>query len=197
MSLEIILSFFFGFDAPKPPPQPAAKGPTLEGPPGLADEWLPCEPGLAITYQVTVDGQPRSKVVEEVKGRGSEPRLCVVDRRVAFEDGTKESGAIAREHLDDRISNAGWADLPSAFRPPMIKAPIEVGKKWHFNRADYEIVEVGKRLTLAAGTFETLHVRERATDGNPHVADNWYARGVGLVLRERAAERMEAVAVSR
>lgn len=190
-----MLAFFFGFEGLVPRVPSVAPAAGLEGPEGPADAYLPCLPGLSIEYRLTVGGEPRAEVREVVRGRGDEPRLCVIERRTIYAGGAREDTAWAREHLPDRISNAGWAELPVAFRPPLLKAPLEKGRRWHFNRTDFEIAESGGAVTVAAGKFEpVVVVEERASDG-PHVARNTYARGVGLILRVRGAERMEASSV--
>lgn len=195
--LALILSLFFGFDLP-----------SLRGEPlfdGEVDPWLPCKPGLTITYALSTNGVERATVIETVRGRGAEPRLCVIDRRITYSSGEVETTAWAREHLPDRVANAGWADMPTAFRPPLIKAPIKKGAKWHFNRADHEIAGVGSPLTTRAGTFrDVVRIEVRALIEDPSaekgskgplVSEQFYARDVGLVLSVRGEERMEAVLV--
>lgn len=155
--------------------------------------YLPCTPGLTIEYAPT-GGRQRT---ETVRGAGALPSTCVIDRETRGEDGKVEHEAWLREILPDRISNAGWADQPVAFRTPMLKAPLEAGRRWHFNTTDFVIRAVGERVSVAAGVFDgCVRVDERTADGK-HAVSSVYAPGVGLILAESPGGRLEAARVGK
>ncbi len=161
-------------------------------------EYLPCTIGLSIEYtdrpRSGASG-PKLEMTETIRGPGKEPRTCIIDRVVQKPDGQKEKDAWMREMLPDRIANAGWVDRPVAFRTPLIRAPIQAGKRWHFNTTDFEIKDVDATIEVAAGKFERcLRVTERSTDG-AHEASSIYAPKVGLILYESKSRRVEAVKV--
>jgi hypothetical protein len=160
-------------------------------------EYLPCTVGLSIEYtdQSRSGAGPTLKMTETIRGPGKEARTCVIDRVIQKPDGQTEKDAWMREMLPDRIANAGWVDRPVAFRTPILRAPIQAGKKWHFNTTDFEIKEADATIEIAAGKFERcVRVTERSTDGT-HEASSIYAPKVGLILYESRSRRVEAVKV--
>lgn len=146
-------------------------------------DYLPCDPGRAIRYETST-----SSTTDEVLGfvHPTEPRLCVIARGRA---------RYARELLPDRVAFAGELDAILAFRPVLLKRPVYTGARWHYNRTDYRIVGVGKRVVVPAGTFDdTVWVEESGGEG-AHSALSVYARGVGLVYFERGGAATVAASV--
>jgi hypothetical protein len=164
----------------------------------LMNQLIPCTPGLRIEYEDTLkEGKGSvSRTIETVRGPGKEPRTCVIDRVVKRPDGKEDRDAWAREMLPDRITNAGWVDHPMAFRTPLLRTPIQPGRKWHFNTTDFEIKDVGDTFDVPAGTFEgCVRVFERSSDAT-HEASSVYAPKVGLILYESKTHRVRAVKVT-
>lgn len=154
------------------------------------DPYLPCRPGLVVTYRDTAGKEAVERVVGfQVK---REPRVCVVRREVGGQVET-----WGREHLADRISNAGWIDTPLALRSPILKAPLAAGAHWRFNRAETRVVAVKRPLEVPAGRFEdTVWIETWATDGESTLlSESVYAAGVGLVRHVAGASRLEAIRV--
>lgn len=157
---------------------------------GGLERFLPCTPGLTIT---SADGAGR-EVVEEVLGFGVSPerRVCAVERRTS---GARER--VGREYLPDRISDAGWLDTPLALRAPILRAPLRVGARWHWNRVDHQVTAVGVAIDVPAGRFEdTVWITSRGSDGGPE-ALAVYAAGVGRVRFESGGRRLWATRVLR
>lgn len=155
---------------------------------------FPCTAGLSITYTIEpkAAGAKASETTETVLGPGKEPHTCLIERRTATSKDT-----LLREHLDDRILNAGYADQPVALRAPLMKAPVEKGRSWHFTTTDFEIADAGDTYDVPAGTFDhCVRVHERAQDGK-HEADSVYAPGVGLIAYESRDLRMRATRIEK
>jgi hypothetical protein len=158
-------------------------------------QLMPCTPGLRIEYRLTDAGTPKADVTESVRGPGSEPNTCVLDRTTHYTDGRTRSEAPMRELLPDRVSNAGTADQPIAFRPPYLMGPIAPGKKWRFERSAYEIAAVDETLVVPAGTFKgCVRVVERGIGIELH-AESVYAPGVGLLSFDSGPLKMVATRV--
>ncbi len=162
------------------------------GPTSRLDAYLPCRAGLAIVYR---DARGAA-VTERVLGFGvsREPRVCALRREAG---GAAETWG--REHLADRITNAGWIDTPLAMRSPILKAPLVLGASWRFNRQETRIAAIGRPVEVPAGRFtDTVWLESRpqdTIDGRPGATESVYAAGVGLV-RHRAGEALlEAVQV--
>jgi hypothetical protein len=171
---------------------------TSEAPPSSGndlDRFLPCTPGLTIEYRL-VDAKTNDKladVTERIRGAGQEPRTCVTDRTTHYLSGKIDKESLAREYLVEKIMNAGYADQPLAFRPPILKRPLEKGKKWTFDADDYEILETDAKVTVPAGTFDgCLRVEQRERKG-AYSAQSVYAPGIGLIRFDQGARKMEAM----
>lgn len=164
--------------------------------------YMPCTVGLTIEYEIlpvenAVKTARRARMIETIRGPGKEPSTCVIDRRTIRPEGTEVKEAWAREHLPDRITNAGFVDRPVAFRTPLLKAPIKRGQRWRFNTTEFEIREVGDTFDVPAGTFDgCVRVVERSKDGK-HQAHSVYAPGVGLIIYESLEMRMRASRVTK
>lgn len=155
---------------------------------GGLPRYLPCTPGLVVMY---ADAAGR-EVEEEILGFGvaAEPRVCAVERRTGA---VRER--LGREYLADRISDAGWLDTPLALRAPLLKAPLSVGARWHWNREDHQVIAVGRPVEVPAGRFvDTVWITTRGDDG-AHEALAVYAAGVGLVRYESAGRGLSATRV--
>jgi hypothetical protein len=155
---------------------------------GGLQRYLPCTPGLTVTY---ADAAGR-EVDEEVLGFGvaAEPRVCAIERRLGA--GRERLG---REYLADRVTNAGWLDTPLALRAPILKAPLSVGARWHWNREDHQVTALGRVVEVPAGRFaDTVWITSRSSDGQ-HAATAVYAAGVGLVLYQSAGRQLSATRV--
>jgi hypothetical protein len=160
---------------------------------------FPCTPGLAVTYALERSGQDTgARRTETVKGPGRAPRTCLLERRDSGPGRAEQVDAWLLEHLPDRVANAGWAATPTAFRPPLLKAPLEVGRSWTFESQLWRVEAVGERVVVPAGTFDgCVVVEERSLEGAEHRARVVYAPGVGPVLVETRTWRRVAVRVTR
>ncbi len=163
---------------------------------GQVSRFLPCTIGLRVQYRSTRDGQALASIEERPRGQGRELHTCEIERRTTRGEGPAKLEVYAIEHLPDRVANAGWVDTPTAFRPPLLVAPLVVGRRWHFNRSDFRVLTLGESIVTPAGTFtDTVRVEERASDGTFH-SERVYAAGIGLVLYTQGADRLEALSVS-
>jgi hypothetical protein len=155
---------------------------------GGLQRYLPCTPGLTVTY---ADAAGRA-VEEEVLGFGVavEPRVCAVERRLGA---ARER--LGREYLSDRISDAGWLDTPLALRAPILKAPLTIGARWHWNREDHQVIAIGRVVEVPAGRFvDTVWITSRSSDGQRE-ATAVYAAGVGLVRYQSEGRQLSATRV--
>lgn len=165
----------------------------LAGAPPSPAALLPCTPGLAVTYRVEEGGRDTGvRITDLVRGPREKDGLCVLDRETLRpgrpEPNQRERDAFARELLPDRVLNAGWLSTLMAFRPPLLVAPLEVGRTWRFNRVEYRVAAVEPRCAVPAGSFgRCVRVEERALDESGHQANVLYAEGVGPVRVERGA----------
>ncbi len=158
------------------------------------ERFLPCAAGLTVVYATEGGG----RVTERVRGPGGEPNGCVVERTVGREGDTKPrpSTPYLREHLPMKISYAGELDMPLAFRPPLLRGPLEKGRRWRFNTTRYEIEASGLTQAVKAGTFaDCVRIRETSEDGS-WTLTRVYAPSVGLILSEGSGGRLEALSVS-
>lgn len=171
-------------------------GPFGAPPEGQVSRFLPCKPGLHLRYASTRGDQALSAVDERILGQGREPHTCEIERRTTRAGAPARVEVYAIEHLPDRVANAGWVDTPTAFRPPLLVAPLTVGRRWHFNRSDFSVLALGESIVTPAGTFtDTVRVEERASDSSFH-SERVYAAGIGLVLYTQGADRLEVLSVS-
>jgi hypothetical protein len=155
---------------------------------GGLQRYLPCTPGLTVTY---ADAAGRA-VEEEVLGFGVavEPRVCAVERRLGA---ARER--LGREYLSDRISDAGWLDTPLALRAPILKAPLTIGARWHWNREDHQVIAIGRVVEVPAGRFvDTVWITSRSSDGQRE-ATAVYVAGVGLVRYQSEGRQLSATRV--
>lgn len=156
-------------------------------------DFFPCEPGHTIEYRLS-NGTTWKDVV---RGPHDERKTeCVVDRTVV-EKGASREEAWVFERTEGRVADAGWLDATTAFRPPLLVAPIETGKSWQFNRTRYTIESVDAKVTTKAGTFEgCVVVAERPAGMDRVISRTTYAPGVGLIRVERGDQVREATRVS-
>lgn len=160
------------------------------GPTSLIDRYVPCRTGLVITYRDARGAAVRERVLGFVVK--SEPRVCALRREVGADVET-----WGREHLADRVTNAGWIDTPLAMRSPILKAPLVEGASWRFNRQETRVVAVGRPVEVPAGRFtDTVWIESRAMDAPGPVAESVYAAGVGLVRHRAGAALLEAVEIT-
>ncbi len=145
-------------------------------------DFFPCTPGLAIEYRLAdAEGKVTGSRVDTVRGPGKQPNTCVYDRLERQGD-REDKDAWVLERLSDRVLNAGWLSMMTAFRPPLLMAPLEQGRRWHFDRVDYRVMEAGSRRTIGGQTFgPCVRVHERATDDSGHHGESTYCAGLGLV----------------
>ncbi|MCA9553073.1 MAG: hypothetical protein KC933_23755 [Myxococcales bacterium] len=169
----------------------------LAAPPAVGDLW-PCTPDLAITYRVERDGKDSGvRITETVKGQGA-MGLCRVEQVTLHPGGKTETESFVYEHLPDRVAYAGYADAPTAFRPPLLKAPLEAGKQWTFHKVVYRVEAAGETIKTPAGTFPgCVRVSEAALAPGGRRAEATYAPGVGPVLRVTPGQRWVALEVRR
>ncbi|MEQ8274463.1 MAG: hypothetical protein RMA76_45205 [Deltaproteobacteria bacterium] len=157
-------------------------------------DFFPCEKGHTIEYRLS-NGATWTDVV-----RGPHPKRaveCVVDRAVVEKDDKKRSEAWVFERTKDRVSDAGWLDTMTAFRPPLLVAPLTAGKSWQFNRTRYTVEQADAKVTVKAGTFTgCVVVAERPVGLDRVISRSTYAPGFGLVRVERGDQVREAVRVS-
>jgi hypothetical protein len=171
------LLLIFAGAQPEPAPTPQAL-------------W-PCQAGLSLTYQVHRAGKDTGiRITETV--RGLRPgQLCIVDRITKHPESEPVMDAFALEVLKDRIAYAGYADAPTAFRPPIVKAPIRAGATWTFNRVGYRIEEVGTTFDTPAGTFPNCtRISEADLKGKEHKGYAVYAPGVGPIIKVTNGTRL-------
>lgn len=171
---------------------------TLVAAPSSVHTFWPCTPGQSITYQVIKGGKDTQiRITETVRGPKA-PRLCVVDRVVNRPNSKPEADAFALELLEDRIAYAGFADSPTAFRPPLLKAPLERGASWTFNRVGYKVQEVGTTFDTPAGTFEgCVRISEADIKGHEHEGYVVYAPELGPIIKVNGGTRLVAERVAR
>ncbi|MCC7383684.1 MAG: hypothetical protein IT384_17720 [Deltaproteobacteria bacterium] len=183
--LRVIVAFFFGFDWLSP-------ASVVLSP---LDRFMPCTPGLAVRYRMLRDGVETGEVIERVEGRGTERATCVLARETKGAGGVQRQ-RFAREHLPDRISDAGPVELPLAFRPPILKAPIRAGQRWHFNGVDSRIATTTATFELAGVRLgDVVRIVSRPTEGGANDTTSEYAPGVGLVRVRRGGFELRAVQV--
>ena len=165
--------------------------------PSVGALW-PCAPGLSVTYQVERGGvDTGERVTETVEGL-DRSGLCRVVQVTLHPDRRAEREAFAYEHLPDRVSYAGYADTPTAFRPPLLRAPLEPGRGWTFQGVAYRVDAVGLRVETPAGRVEgCVRVTEAALGGGARRAEVVYAPGVGRVIRVADGVRWVATKISR
>jgi hypothetical protein len=166
-------------------------------PPPVEALW-PCAEGLSVTYRLERAGADTGqRVTETVRGPGP-TGLCQLEQVTLHPDGRRTVEAFVYEHLPDRIAFAGYADAPTAFRPPLLKAPLEAGRGWTFHEVAYRVEAVALTVETPAGTFrDAVKISERALKGGTHRAEAVYAPGVGPVLRVQGAVRWVALEVRR
>lgn len=157
-------------------------------------DFFPCEAGHTVEYRLS-DG---SKWTDVVRGPHEERSFeCIVDRRIVDADGAARTEAWVFERTKDRVSDAGWAGMVTAFRPPLLVAPLTAKKSWRFNRTTYVVEADDARVTVPAGTFDhCVIVSQRPTKGGAIVARSTYAPRVGLIRVEREGQVREATRVS-
>ena len=130
--------------------------------------------------------------------------LARVEQEIASQTGATSQpvAEIARYLLDGGgkrlrpallLLSAGYAGTPLAQRPPLLVAPVEVGKRWQFNRARYRITEVGPCSTGELSFDRCVTIEISGDDGSKNMSR--YAQGVGLVEQSFAGTRMIAIAV--
>lgn len=166
--------------------------------PPAPNDFLPCTPGLSVTYAFyDAAGQDRGvRQIDRIRGPGQDPKTCVIDQETRFGDGRVEKDAWVREHLEDRILNAGWLSTMTAFRPPLLIGPLSAGKRWVFNRTSFTIAEIGTTFDVPAGTFDgCLRLVESSVPPGAHTAWLVYAPGVGLIAAEHNGRLRRAIEV--
>jgi hypothetical protein len=177
----------------------AGAGPGALPAPGAVSGLHPCEPGLRVTYAVERDERDTgARRVEMVLGPGEPAGTCLLERTREAPGRAPSRETWLLEHLPDRVAVAGWAEAPTLFRPPILKAPLEPGRAWTFERQRWRVVAVGARVTVPAGTFEgCVVVEDEALEAGAHRGRVTYAPGVGPVVVEVGRERRVAIAVAR
>lgn len=162
------------------------------GAPPIADLW-PCTPGHGITYRVERGGQDTQiRITETVRGPKA-GGLCVLDRVVHRPNGSKTKEAFLLEVLPDRILYAGFLETPTAFRPPLVKAPLHRRSAWTFHRVRYVVQEVGTTFDTPAGTFANcVRVSEADMKGDEHHGYTVYAPKVGPIVKVTKGTKMVA-----
>jgi hypothetical protein len=167
--------------------------------PGAVSRFFPCEPGLRIVYAERRRGEDTGvRRTETVVGPGALPGTCLLERTREGPGLSPSRDPWLLEHLPDRVAIAGWAATPTLFRPPILKAPLEPGQAWAFDRQRWRVLEAGVRVRVPAGVFDgCVVVEDVALEGGPHRARVTYAPGVGPVNVEANGEQRVALRVER
>ena len=160
-------------------------------------DYLPCEPGTTIVYRwepVSAPPAPARELTRTDRVEGSEGRYCSIRRTAAASDG-REGDVYVLERLSDRVLDAGWAGALTAFRSPLLRAPLEHGRRWRFNRVDYR-VQVVPSIRTPAGVFRSvIQVTAQSIPAGEFHAVRTYARHVGLIEDRRSEGRWVAIRI--
>lgn len=167
-------------------------------PPSVGALW-PCTPGLRLRYRVTKAGEDTGlRITDTVRGPLGR-RLCVVDRRTEAPGRAAVEDAFVLERHEDQILYAGPEGSLTAFRPPVIRAPLEPGAAWIFNEVRYIVQAVDTKVETPAGAFEgCVRIRERSRVVGAHRGEVVYAPGIGPIVKVSGAARtvLERVSVA-
>ena len=152
-------------------------------------DYLPCTPGLAITYRWTGnDGQTDTRIDTVEGARG---RLCFVRRRQGHDRDT-----FVREMLQDRILDAGWRDAMTAFRAPLLRGPLVDGHQWRFNRVEYRL-KVLSNVATSVGRFrDAVQVHANSVVPGAYQSVRTYVPQIGLIEERRPHGIWKAVKVA-
>ena len=165
-------------------------------------EFLPCARGLRIEYHwQPIDGGKTAPDVVNTRVdhiEGQKGRLCFI-RRTTFDDGKKaDSDVYVVEHLTDRVLDAGWRGALTAFRAPLLRAPLSDGQRWRFNRVNYRVERLSRGFKTPAGRFDSaVRIHASSIPKGEYHAIRTYVRGVGLVEDRREQGAWIAVKIHR
>ena len=164
---------------------------------GTVHDFIPCRVGLEITYRWSDDrGDPTEayrvdRVLEKTGRMCWRRRTTLEGQRVVAAD------VFALEHLPDRILNAGWRGSVTAFRPPVLRAPIQNGKKWRFNRMEYRLETLRDGHRTPAGHFASaVRVRAESIPKGVFRGQSVYARNIGLIEERLRDGRWVAIRIA-
>jgi len=120
-------------------------------------------------------------------GEGEQGRLVVRAERTSAEEGALATGGDVKRI---RFTPEGVL-LSDGLREGsfLLKRPLEVGASWRGEHGGIsQVAEVGRRVTVPAGTFEgCVHVVERRGGDRPMQVDTIYCPDVGMVELEASA----------
>lgn len=163
---------------------------------------FPCTPGASIEYGVEESAgeewrAKEGRVVWTVR-QSKPPNLCVIDRFKRAPEPPEALETWTYERLNDRIADAGALGYTTAFRRPLLKAPLVEKSRWRFNRADFEIVRADFEAQVPAGRFPgAVEVRMKPADSEGVDAKRFertwiFAPDVGLIVLQSPTSRLIA-----
>ena len=170
----------------------------LHSAPSVLDYW-PCHSGWVYEYVwKSVDGATtafrRTDRIQRQRGR-----FCYV-RRTAPATETPVTPAqddvFVMERLPDRILDAGWADTMTAFRAPLLRAPLADGQRWLFNRVEYRVrADKGGVMTPIGQLWGVIRVHAESVPAGAFRAVRTYAPGIGLIEDRRLDGTWKLIAI--
>jgi hypothetical protein len=152
--------------------------------------YFPLNPGSTWTYKVSTVGGTDS-ALHKIKATESEnnPQLIVYDSKnnpQVFIYYTENEQGLFKTKM---MGPSGIIEYKPAWL--VLSSKMNVGATWSWESSDHKMKETskvlaGEKVTVAAGTFETILIVCDGVDeqGNAYTEKTWYAKGVGYVKDE-------------
>ena len=159
--------------------------------------YFPLNPGNSWTYKVRMAGgtnsiQQKVKVTEPDNGN---PEIVVYDQKnnpLAFIYYIENGQGLFKTK---QMGPSGVLEFHPTWL--VLSSKMNVGATWSWESSDHKMKEASKvldteKVTVAAGTFETLLIQCEGIDekGTAYVEKTWYAKGVGYVKDENTIRRV-------
>lgn len=168
---------------------------TLVGAPSVQD-FLPCTAGQAIVYRWYDAGGRNTRITRTDRIEGQRGRLCFVRRQTREAGRVTDTDVYVLEMLADRILDAGWQGALTAFRAPLLRAPLNDKHRWLFNRVEYRVEHLKHGWKTPAGSFKTaIRVHANSVPRGMFSAARVYAHGVGVIEEHLSTGKWVAIIV--
>ncbi|MEJ6952011.1 TapB family protein [Natronospora cellulosivora (SeqCode)] len=106
-------------------------------------------------------------------------RISIVNRQEEF---------YSDENIIDELMEEEIIDV-------ILKKPLEVGTSWEIGHRYKEIIAIEDEITVPAGTFyDVIKVKTEYIDQDTFTTYDYYAKNIGLILRENIDENYKIVA---
>jgi hypothetical protein len=142
---------------------------------------MPLTVGNTWTYETTFEGVDDPETVT-LTATGVEQVAGVAVTTVEYSDNAPLPGYFI--YLRNNAGNlCFYGDMFEEYDTPDIlcKTPCVIGESWYRSGVTWDVIATNESVTVPAGTYGCIHMRETVDEGGGRITEIWYAVGVGKI----------------